>query len=71
MKEEKILNEIIKSCNLILDEISIGAEISESDFNNLGYIEGAIRAVQRRVDQNLDHQIVEDVRKEKENKQIL
>ena len=71
MKEEKILNEIIKSCNLILDELSIGAEMSEADFNNLGYIEGAIRAVQRKVDESLDYQIIEDVRKAKENKQTF
>ena len=45
--------------------------MSEADFNNLGYIEELFDAVQRKVDENLDNQIIEDVRKAKENKQTF
>ncbi len=48
-KEKKYLKEIISSCELILDDMDDGASISQSDFNNLGFINNIIFRIQQDV----------------------
>tara|TARA_A100001011_G_scaffold360808_1_gene408398 strand:+ start:203 stop:400 length:198 start_codon:yes stop_codon:yes gene_type:complete len=63
MREDKPLNNIIKNCELILDQLSLGAEMTESDFNTLGYIEGSIVQLKEKIYKNLDFQIADDIQK--------
>ena len=66
-KEELLLNQIIDSCNQIIDNLSLGAIASESDFNSLGYIYGGITTLQNRISIDLDNQITQDVQNAKNN----
>jgi len=63
MREDKSLNNIIKSCESILNQLSLGAKMTESDFNILGHIEGSIGQLKEKVYKNLDFQITEDIQK--------
>lgn len=65
MREDKSLNNIIKDCESILDQLSLGAKMAESDFNILGHIESSIRKLQEKIYKDLDFQIIEDVNKVK------
>ena len=60
-KEELIINEIIDSCNAIIDQITLGAEPSDADYNSLGYVNGAISSIKNRIVNDLDNQITQDV----------
>jgi hypothetical protein len=68
MREYKSLNNIIKHCESISDQLSLGAKMTESDFNTLGYIEGSIRQLKEKVYKDLDFQITEDIQKVKVSK---
>ena len=63
MREDKPLNNIIKHCKSILDQLSLGAKMTESDFNTLGHIEGSIGQLKEKVYKNLDFQIIDDIQK--------
>jgi len=52
-KEEQLLNQIISSCELILDDMDQGASISEANFNLLGITDGAMFKVQQEVSNQL------------------
>ena len=45
--EESHLYNIISACELILDDIEHGANLSESSFNLLGYADGIMLRVQK------------------------
>lgn len=62
-KEEKILNNIVNNCNEIISQLTLGAEATASDFDTLGYIDGAVTRLKDKIYENLDHQIVQDVNK--------
>tara|TARA_Y100000114_G_scaffold88859_1_gene82356 strand:+ start:6514 stop:6732 length:219 start_codon:yes stop_codon:yes gene_type:complete len=64
-KEELIINEIIDSCNAIIDQITLGAETTDADYNALGYVNGAISSIKNRVVSDLDNQITKDVQEYK------
>tara|TARA_B100000242_G_C43046174_1_gene488342 strand:- start:1800 stop:2018 length:219 start_codon:yes stop_codon:yes gene_type:complete len=64
-KEELIINEIIDSCNAIIDQITLGAEPTDADYNALGYVNGAISSIKNRVVSDLDNQITKDVQEYK------
>ena len=61
-KEEIILEEIVQSCNTIADQIVLGAEPTDADYNSLGYILGAISSIKNNLIKDLDNQIANDVR---------
>jgi hypothetical protein len=62
-KEERIIKEIIDSCNGIIDQLLLGATPNDADYNSLGYIHGSISAIQKRIANDLDNQITQDVQK--------
>lgn len=62
-KEELIIKEIIDSCNGIIDQLLLGATPNDADYNSLGYIHGSIYAIQKRIANDLDNQITQDVQK--------
>lgn len=68
MKEDQSLNNIIKYCQSISDQLALGAKMTESDFNILGFVEGSIKQLKEKVYQDLDLQIVEDIRRVKQIK---
>ena len=64
-KEEIIIKQIIDSCNTIIDQITLGAEPSDADYNALGYVNGAIASIKNRIVNDLDNQITKDVQEYK------
>ena len=52
--EEATLKAIISSCELILDDMESGASISQSDFNNLGFVDGIMFRMQQDVSKQLN-----------------
>ena len=54
-KEELLLNQIIDSCNQIIDNLSFG------------YVYSGITALQNRISVDLDNQITQDVQNAKNN----
>tara|TARA_B100001094_G_C17599636_1_gene515894 strand:- start:176 stop:424 length:249 start_codon:yes stop_codon:yes gene_type:complete len=48
-KEELHLNQIISSCELILDDMDNGASITQTDFNNLVFVDGIMFRMQQNV----------------------
>jgi hypothetical protein len=52
-KEEYHLYDIISACENILDDLENGAHIGQSDFNNLGYVDG----IMLRMSQNVNKQL--------------
>ena len=53
-KEEFFLYNIISSCECILDDLENGANIEQSDFNNLGYVDGIMLRMQHNVNKQLN-----------------
>ena len=53
-KEEFYLYDIISSCVCILDDLENGASIEQSDFNNLGYVDGIMLRMQHNVNRQLN-----------------
>ena len=53
-KEEYYLYNIISSCECILDDLENGANIKQSDFNNLGYVDGIMLRMQHNVNKQLN-----------------
>ena len=58
--EEATLKAIISSCELILDDMESGASISQSHFNNLGFVDGIMFRMQQDVNKqftptNVEH----------------
>ena len=53
-KEEYYLYDIISSCECILDDLENGANIEQSDFNNLGYVDGIMLRMQHNVNKQLN-----------------
>lgn len=66
-KEELLLNQIIDSCNQIIDNLSLGARTTQSDYNSLGYICSGITALQNKIYTDLDNQITQEVQNLKYN----
>ena len=66
-KEELVLNQIIDSCNQIIDNLSLGARTTQADYNSLGYVYSGITALQNRISVDLDNQITQDVQNAKNN----
>ena len=64
-KEEIIIKQIIDSCNTIIDQIALGAEPSNADYNALGYVNGAVTSIKNRIVNDLDNQITQDVQEYK------
>ena len=64
-KEELIIKEIVDSCNRIIDELSLGASTNDADYNSLGFIRGSIKALEKRIVNDLENQIAQDVQKSK------
>ena len=52
-KEEQYLKQIISSCELILDDLEHGSYISDSDFNNLGFIDVNLFQIQKNVSEKV------------------
>lgn len=48
-KEEEYLYQIISSAELILDDLEQGANIEQSDFNNLGFVDSTLLKIQKNV----------------------
>jgi hypothetical protein len=53
-KEEYHLYDIISSCENILDDLENGARIEQSDFNNLGYVDGIMLRMQHNINKQLN-----------------
>ena len=53
-KEEYHLYDIIRSCENILDDLENGARIEQSDFNNLGYVDGIMLRMQHNINKQLN-----------------
>lgn len=53
-KEEEYLKNIISSCELILDDLDQGANISQANFNMLGYCDGIMFRMQQEVSKQLN-----------------
>jgi len=54
MKEEEHLKQIISSCELILDDMEQGANISQGNFNMLGYCDGIMFRMQQELSKQLN-----------------
>ena len=65
-KEEIILEEIVQSCNTIADQITLGAEPTDADYNSLGYVLGTISSIKKNLIKDLDNQIANDVKQWKD-----
>ena len=59
-KEEYHLYDIISSCENILDDLENGASIEQSDFNNLGYVDGIMLRMQHNVNKQLNPTNIKD-----------
>tara|TARA_B100001939_G_scaffold282009_1_gene250979 strand:+ start:283 stop:507 length:225 start_codon:yes stop_codon:yes gene_type:complete len=59
-KEEYHLYDIISSCECILDDLENGAHIEQSDFNNLGYVDGIMLRMQHNVNRQLNPTNIND-----------
>lgn len=66
-REEYLLNQIIASCELVLDRMSIGTNLNEGEFNQLGYVDSAMQKISESVEKRFDLEIVEDIRKYQDN----
>ena len=64
-KEEIVIKQIIDSCNAIVDQITLGAEPSDADYDALGYVNGAVTSIKNRIVNDLDNQITKDVQEYK------
>ena len=53
-KEEVYLKQIISSCELILDDLEMGAHIPEADFNMLGYADKIMFGMQQKISKQLN-----------------
>ena len=60
-KEEILLKQIISSCELILDDLEMGASLDQGEFNNLGIVDASILALQKSVSRTLDNQVQKGV----------
>jgi len=60
-KEEILLKQIISSCELILDDLEMGASLDQGEFNNLGIVDASILALQKSVSRTLDNQVQKEV----------
>ena len=56
-KEEILLKQIISSCELILDDLEMGSNLNQSEFNNLGIIDASMLSLQKSVSKVLDNQV--------------
>ena len=59
-KEEYHLYDIISSCENILDDLENGARIEQSDFNNLGYVDGIMLRMQHNINRQLNPTNIKD-----------
>ena len=59
-KEEYYLYDIISACECILDDLENGASIEQSDFNNLGYVDGIMLRMQHNVNRQLNPTNIND-----------
>jgi hypothetical protein len=59
-KEEYYLYDIISACENILDDMENGARIEQSDFNNLGYVDGIMLRMQHNVNRQLNPTNIKD-----------
>jgi len=59
-KEEYHLYDIISACENILDDMENGARIEQSDFNNLGYVDGIMLRMQHNVNKQLNPTNIKD-----------
>jgi len=59
-KEQYHLYDIISACESILDDIENGAHIEQSDFNNLGYVDGIMLRMQHNVNRQLNPTNIKD-----------
>lgn len=53
-KEEEYLKQIISSCELILDDLEQGANLSQGNFNMLGYCDGIMFRMQQEISKQLN-----------------
>jgi len=53
-KEEEYLKNVISSCELILDDLDRGANISQANFNMLGYCDGIMLRMQQEISKQLN-----------------
>ena len=53
-KEEEYLKQIISSCELILDDLEQGANLSQGNFNMLGYCDGIMFRMQQEIYKQLN-----------------
>lgn len=56
-KEEILLKQIISSCELILDDLEMGSNLNQSEFNNLGIIDASMLSLQKSVSKVLENQV--------------
>ena len=66
-REEYLLNQIIASCELVLDRIALGTNLNEGEFNQLGYVDSAMQKISQSIEKRFDFEIVEDIRKYQDN----
>lgn len=66
-REEYLLNQIIASCELVLDRMSIGTNLNEGEFNQLGYVDSAMQKISESIEKRFDFEIIEDIRKYQDN----
>jgi hypothetical protein len=66
-REEYLLNQIIASCELVLDRIALGTNLNESEFNQLGYVDSAMQKISQSIEKRFDFEIIEDIRKYQDN----
>ena len=66
-REEYLLNQIIASCESVLDRIALGTNLNEGEFNQLGYVDSAMQKISQSIEKRFDFEIVEDIRKYQDN----
>lgn len=66
-REEYLLNQIIASCELVLDRMSTGTNLNEGEFNQLGYVDSAMQKISESIEKRFDFEIIEDIRKYQDN----
>jgi hypothetical protein len=52
-RKKNHLEQIISSCELILDDINNGANIEQADFNMLGYVDSIMLRMQEKLNKQL------------------